>query len=164
MFNRPFALSKRSCDIVFTKMKVIWFCLRKTISVSCLKQNNSDLVFQTRTTFLKINDYVSSWLRDQNVIFKIMNYLFLNKNFALKLLGKCWKDDLVTFTAHLSVTIKRITRYKEKVVLAAMLEGKSMPSNIAANTNPRAHSLLSNHSTWLKIQSAIKYLPYCVSF
>ena len=39
------------------------------------------------------------------------------------------------FTAHLSVTIKRLTRYEQKVVLAAMLEGKSMPSNIAANTN-----------------------------
>ena len=35
------------------KMKVIWFCLQKTISGSYLKQNNSDLVFQTRTIFLK---------------------------------------------------------------------------------------------------------------
>ena len=35
------------------KMKVIWFCLRKTISGSYLKQNNSDLVFQTCTIFLK---------------------------------------------------------------------------------------------------------------
>ena len=26
----------------------------------------------------------SSWSRDRNVIFKIMNYLFLNANFALK--------------------------------------------------------------------------------
>ena len=30
------------------------------------------------------------------------------------------KNDMVTFTAHLSVTIKRLTRYKNKVVLAAM--------------------------------------------
>ena len=79
-----------------------------------------------------------------------MNYLFLNTNFALKLQGKCWKDDVVTFTAHLSVTIKRLTRYKQKVVLAAMLEGKSMPSNMAANTN---------HTILLKNQSAIKYPP-----
>ena len=79
-----------------------------------------------------------------------MNYLSLNTNFALKLQGKCWKDDVVTFKAHLSVTIKRLTRYKQKVVLAAMLEGKSMPSNMAANTN---------HTTLLKNQSAIKYLP-----
>ena len=57
---------------------------------------------------------------------------------------------VVAFTAHLSVTIKRLTRYKQKVVLAAMLEGKSMPSNMAANTN---------HTTLLKNQSAIKYLP-----
>ena len=60
------------------------------------------------------------------------------------------KNDVVMFTAHLSVTIKRLTRYKQKVVLAAMLEGKSMPSNMAANTN---------HTTLLKNQSAIKYLP-----
>ena len=79
-----------------------------------------------------------------------MNYLFLNTNFALKLQGKCWKDDVVTFTAHLSVTIKRLTRYKQKVVLAAMLEGKSMPSNMVANTN---------HTNLLKNQSVIKHLP-----
>ena len=56
----------------------------------------------------------------------------------------------MTFTAHLSVTIKHLTRYKQKVVLAAMLEGKSMLSNMAANAN---------HTTLLKNQSAIKYLP-----
>ena len=54
-----------------------------------------------------------------------------------------------TFTAHLSVTIKRLTKSKQKEVLAAMLEGKSMPSNMAANTN---------HTALLKNQSAIKYL------
>ena len=79
-----------------------------------------------------------------------MNYLFLNTNFALKRQGKCWKDDVVTFTAHLSVTIKRLTRYKQKVVLAAMLEGKSMPSNMAASAK---------QTTLLKNQSGIKYLP-----
>ena len=88
--------------------------------------------------------------RDQNMIFKIRNYIFLNTNFALEVQGKCWKDDVVTFTAHLSVTIKRLTRYKQKVVLAAMLEGKSLPSNMAANTN---------YTALLKNQSAIKYLP-----
>ena len=77
-----------------------------------------------------------------------MNYLFLNTNFALKLQGKCWKDDVVMFTAHLRETIKHLTRYKQKVVLAAMLEGTSMPYNMAANTN---------HTT-TKNQSAIKYL------
>ena len=77
-----------------------------------------------------------------------MNYLFLNSNFAIKLQGKCLIDDVVTFTAHLSVTIKCLTRYKQKVVL---LEGKSMPSNMAANTN---------QTTLLKNQSAIKYLPW----
>ena len=68
----------------------------------------------------------------------------------IKLQGKCWKDDVVAFTAHLSVTIKRLTRCKQKVVLAAMLEGKSMPSNMAANTND---------TTLLKNPRAIKYLP-----
>ena len=51
----------------------------------------------------------------------------------------------------MSVTIKRFTRYTQKVVLAAMLEGKIMPSNMAANTN---------HTSLLKNQSAIKYLPW----
>ena len=75
---------------------------------------------------------------------------FLKLWIALKLQGKCYKEDVVTFTAHLSVTIKRLTIYKQKVVLAAMLEGKSMPYNMAAITN---------HSSMLKYQSAIKYLP-----
>ena len=57
---------------------------------------------------------------------------------------------MVTFIAHLNVTMKHFTRKKQKVVLAAMLEGKSMPSNMATNTN---------HSILLKNQSAIKFLP-----
>ena len=84
-----------------------------------------------------------------------MNYLFLNTNFALKLQGKCCKDDVVKFTAHLSVTIKRLTRYKQKVVLAAMLEGKSKPSNMAANQ--------ANHTTLFKNQSAKNISLKCVS-
>ena len=56
----------------------------------------------------------------------------------------------MTFTAQMNVTIKSFTRYKHKVVLAAMWEGKSMPSNMAANTND---------TTLLKNQSAIKDLP-----
>ena len=50
---------------------------------------------------------------------------------------------MVTFTAHLSVTVKRLTRHKQKVVLAATLEGKSMPSYMAANTD---HTTLLNIS------------------
>ena len=46
--------------------------------------------------------------------------------------------------------MKRWTRYKQEVILAAMLEGKSMPSNMAANTSD---------TTLLINQSAIKYLP-----
>ena len=43
---------------------------------------------------------------------KFINYLFVNTNFALKLQGKCGKDDVLKFAAHLSVTIERLTRYK----------------------------------------------------
>ena len=103
----------------FYEKKVIRFCLRKTISGSYLKQNNSDLVFQTRTIFLKwVSTQLVTW--PKCVIFKVMNYLFLNTNFALKLKGKSRKDDVVTFTAHLSVNIKCLTRYKQRVVLAAI--------------------------------------------
>ena len=56
---------------------------------------------------------------------------------------------MATFIAHLKVSSKHLTRYKQKVVFAAMLEGKSMPSNMAANTN---------HATLLKNQSTVKYL------
>ena len=45
-----------------------------------------------------------------------MNYLFLGTNFALKLQGKCSEDDVVTFTTHLSVTIKRLTRQAKSSV------------------------------------------------
>ena len=79
-----------------------------------------------------------------------MNYFFLNRNFAFKLQENCYNDDLEPFSAHLSVTIKRLTRYKQKKVLATLQGGKSMPSNMAANTN---------HTTLLENQSAIKYLP-----
>ena len=60
---------------------------------------------------------------------KIVNSLFLNTNFALKLQEKCWKDNVLTFKVHLSVTIKSLTRYKQKVVLAAMLEGTAATTN-----------------------------------
>ena len=70
--------------------------------------------------------------RDENVIFKIMSYLFLNTDFVLKHIH----------INILSVTFKRLTRYKQKVVLAAMLEGKSMPSNMRAGNT--------NHTTLLK--------------
>ena len=45
--------TERTCDIIFMKMKVIWFCPQKTISGSYLQQNDSDLVCKTRTIFLK---------------------------------------------------------------------------------------------------------------
>ena len=59
-----------------------------------------------------------------------MSYLFLNTDFVLKHIHI------------LSVTFKRLTRYKQKVVLAAILEGKSMPSNMRAGNT--------NHTTLLK--------------
>ena len=56
-----------------------------------------------------------------------------------------FKDNVVTFTAHLRVAIKHLT-IQAKSSLSAMLEGKSMPSNVVANAN---------HTTLLKNQSAI---------
>ena len=67
--NRPFALRSHVTSFSM-KMKVIWFCVQKTIS---------DLVFQTRTIFLKCQS-VRSWSRVQNVIFETMNYrIYSNK-------------------------------------------------------------------------------------
>ena len=80
-----------------------------------------------------------------------MNYRFLTQILHLNFKENVEKMmHMVTFIAHLNVSIKHLTRYKQKVVLAAMLEGKSMPSNMAAYTN---------HATLLKNQSATKYLP-----
>ena len=53
------------------------------------------------------------------------------------------------FIENLNVTIKHLTTYKQKVVLAAMLEGILLPSNIAANTNHT--TLLKKQSTYHKI-------------
>ena len=82
-----------------------------------------------------MSKFVVGHVTRMGFFFKILNYLFLNANFALQLQEKCWKDGVLLFTARLNVTIKRLTRYKRKVVLAALLEGKSMPSNLAANTH-----------------------------
>ena len=41
----------------------------------------------------------------------------------VKLQGKCWKDDLVMLTAHLSVTLKFLTRCEQKVVLLQFQHG-----------------------------------------
>ena len=80
-----------------------------------------------------------------------MNYHFLTEILHLNFKENVERMiNVVMFMAHLNVTIKHLTRYKQKVVLAAMLEGKSMPSNMATNTN---------RATLLKSQSTIKYLP-----
>ena len=67
---------------------------------------------------------------------------------------KLLKDDVVTFSAHLSVPIKRLTRYKQKIVLAAMLEGKRMYSNMAANRNHTTlcHKIFPLHAFPLKFR------------
>ena len=145
--NRPFAL-KGHVTWFLWKCKLYDFAFEKRLVGHIL--NKIIVIWFFKPAPFSQNEWVRSWSRDENVIFKIMNYVFLNTNFAFKLQGKCWKDDVVTFTAHLGVTIKRLTRYKHKVLLTAMLEGKSMPSNMVANTN---------HTTLLKNQSAIKYLP-----
>ena len=129
MTNRPFALWGHVTSFLWKVF--LWFCFQKTMSGSCLKQNNSDLVFQTRAIFLKwVSWWLVTWPKHE---FEIMNYFFRNTKSALKLQGKCWKDDVLTFTAHLSITIKRLTRYKQKVIFDAMLEGILLPSNMVAN-------------------------------
>lgn len=85
--------TKRSCDIIFMKMKVIWFFILGHIL------NKVIVIWVFKPAAFSWNEYVPCWLRDQNVIFNIMNYLFLNTNFAFKLQGECWKDDVVTSTA-----------------------------------------------------------------
>ena len=54
------------------------------------------------------------------------------------------KDDVVTFTAHLSVTIKRLTRYKQKVVLAA--EGGMCRLQVTSLTTGNFHIRFFYHS------------------
>ena len=63
---------------------------------------------------------------------------------------KIWCGNVYSTSKRNYQTFNKITRYKKNVVLAATLEGKSMPSNMAVNTN---------HTTLLKNQSAIKFLP-----
>ena len=142
--NRPFVLRDHVTSFVW-KWKLYDFPFKKPL----VGQNNSDLVFQTPHHFLQMSKFVAGHVTKCD-FFKTTNYLFPNRNFALKLQGNCWKDDVVTFSANLIVNIKRLTRYKQKVVLATMLEDKSMPSKMAANTN---------HTTLLENQIAIKYLP-----
>ena len=112
-------------------MKVIWFCLQKTISGSYLKQNNSDLVFQTRTILLKMSKFVAGHVTKVWFL-KLWITSFWTEILHLNFKEIVEKIMVVAFTAHLSVTIERLTRYKQKEVLAAMLEGKGVPSNMVA--------------------------------
>ena len=113
-----FAFEKRLVGHILNRIIVIWFFNPHHF----LKMSKFLAGHVTKMWFLKL------WITS----------FWTQAGFALKLQGGCWKNDVVTFTAHLSVTIKRLTRYKQKVVLAAMLD---LPSNMAKN------------------QSAIKYLP-----
>ena len=76
------------------KMKVILFYLQKAISGYYFKENNSDLVLSkfiaghmTKSWFLKL------WITS-----------FWTQILLLNFKGKYWKDDVVTFAAHLRVT------------------------------------------------------------
>jgi len=61
---------------------------------------------------------------------------------------KRWSGNVYNTSERNYQTFNKI--YAKRSFATAMLEGKSMPSNMAANTN---------HTTLLKNQSAIKYLP-----
>ena len=59
------------------------FAFEKTISGSYLKQNNSDLVFQTRTIFLEwVSNFIAGHVTKMRFL-KFINYLFLNTNLHL---------------------------------------------------------------------------------
>ena len=58
------------------------------------------------------------------------------------------KDVVVVFIRNLSVNIKLLKRYKQVVVLAAMMEGKVVPSIMAAITIPTTLS----HTTKQKLE------------
>ena len=88
------------CNIIFTQ-KVMW----ETIIGSYLKHNNSDLVFQTRSIFL---NEVRSWSRAQNVIF--LKLPLSEYEFYTSTSRKCWWGHVVPLTAHLRVTIKRLSK------------------------------------------------------
>ena len=91
--NRPFALKDHVTSFVW-KWKLYDFAFKKPL----VGQNNSDLVFQTPHHFLQISKFVAGHVTKCD-FFKTTNYLFPNRNFALKLQGNCWKDDVVTFSA-----------------------------------------------------------------
>ena len=73
--------------MTFMKMKFIRFYLRKTINGLCSKQNNSDFFFSSPHHFVKMSKFVAGHVT--SLIFKLMNYLFLKTNLALKFQGKC---------------------------------------------------------------------------
>ena len=64
--------TKRSCDIIFMKITVLWFCLRKTVSGSYLKQNSSNLVSWNPHHFLEMSKFVAgrSWTEILHLNFK----------------------------------------------------------------------------------------------
>ena len=99
-----FAFEKRLVGHILNKIMVIWFFIAcESIRFSSLfeeKRMLSQARFSNPHHFLKMSKFIHfSWSRDQNMIFKIMNYLSLNTNFALKLQGKCWKDDVIMCSA-----------------------------------------------------------------
>ena len=76
------------------KMKVMWFTFKK--------QNNSDLFFKPAP--FSWNELVRSCSPDQDVIFlKLRTVSFWTEILHLNI-----KEIVVAFTAHLSVTIKRL--------------------------------------------------------
>ena len=78
-----------------------------------------------------------------------MNYLLLNTNIAFKFRGKCWKDDVVTFTAHLSVTVKRLKIYAKS----------SSGRHVGGQEYAVQHGGQYKSYYFFENQSAIKYLP-----
>ena len=78
-----------------------------------------------------------------------MNFFFLDTTLYLN-----FKENVERWCGNVNSTSERnyqtFNKLQAKAFLAAMLEGKSMPSNMSVNTN---------HATLLINESAIKYLP-----
>ena len=84
----------------------LWFYLRETISGPYFKQNIR--VFKPAP--FSMSKFVAGHLTKT---WFLKFWITMNTNFALKLQVNCWKAKVVTFTGHLSVTIERLTRYKQ---------------------------------------------------
>ena len=103
----------------------IWFCLQKTISGSYLKQNNSDLVFQTHTIFLKrVRLYLVTWPKCD-----LSNYELplSEQKFCTSTSRKLFKRWCGNFYSTSERNYQTFNKIQAKSSFGRHVEGKSMP-------------------------------------